>query len=188
MRKVIAVAAVALLAGGVLMAQEGGGRGMPAPAGPAPTCPASGYGAQAYYAGFGQNGGDGQTAYEIASPCIGKDVREVAESIGMGRNKLMGVKSVIGVQFRVRRNDGRRRRDVEAGQRRVPDRLLHPGDARDAEGDEGQRPAAERNPCVCGSIRAGTRRRKAAARRPPPTRSTIACRSSSSPRLARCGR
>ena len=101
MRKVIAVAAVALLAGGVLMAQEGGGRGMPAPTGPAPTCPASGYGAQAYYAGFGQNGGDGQTAYEIASPCIGKDVREVAESIGMGRNKLMGVKSVIGVQFRV---------------------------------------------------------------------------------------
>src|SRR5438874_1917043 len=102
MRKVIAVAAVGLLTGGVLMAQEGrAGRGMPAPTGPAPTCPASGYGAQAYYAGFGQNGGDGQTAYEIASPCIGKDVREVAESVGMGRNKLLGVKNVIGVQFRV---------------------------------------------------------------------------------------
>ena len=71
-----------------------------APAGPAPACPASGYGAQAYYAGFGQNGGDGNTAYEIASPCIGKDVREVAESIGMGRNKLFGAKNVIGIQFR----------------------------------------------------------------------------------------
>ncbi len=105
MRKVFALAAAALLTGGVLMAQqEGGGRGgrgMPnAAAGPAPTCPASGYGAQAYYAGFGQNGGDGNTAYEIASPCIGKDVREVAESIGMGRNKLFGAKNVIGVQFR----------------------------------------------------------------------------------------
>jgi hypothetical protein len=49
---------------------------------------------------FAQND-DGFTAYEIASPCIGKDVREVAESIGMGRGKVMTVKSVIGVQFRV---------------------------------------------------------------------------------------
>ena len=102
MRKVFALGVGALLAGGALLAQEGGGRGMAAaPAGPPPACPPSGYGAQAYYAGFGQNGGDGQTFYEIASPCIGKDVREVAESVGMGRNKLMGVKSVIGVQFRV---------------------------------------------------------------------------------------
>jgi hypothetical protein len=54
---------------------------------------------QAYYAQFGQNGGDGNTAYEIASPCIGKDVREVAESIGMGRNKLLGVKNVITIMF-----------------------------------------------------------------------------------------
>src|SRR5919204_4985787 len=95
-----AVLAAALLTAGVLLAQEGGGgRGM-APAGPPPTCPPSGYAAQAYYALFGQNGGDGLTAYEIASPCIGKDVREVAESIGMGRSKLLGVKNVIGVQFR----------------------------------------------------------------------------------------
>ena len=48
---------------------------------------------------FAQND-DGFTAYEIASPCIGKDVRDVAESIGMGRGKVMGVKNVIGVQFR----------------------------------------------------------------------------------------
>ena len=108
MRKVYALAAVAaLLTGGVLIAQEeAGGRGGRggrmggAPAGPPPACPPSGYGAQAYYSMFGQNGGDGQTAYEVASPCIGKDVRDVAESIGMGRNKLFGVKNVIGVQFR----------------------------------------------------------------------------------------
>jgi hypothetical protein len=108
MRKLIAVAAVALLAGGLLMAQEpaapqgarGGGRGMGGQNITPVTCPASGYGAQAYYGAFGQNGGDGQTAYEVASPCIGKDVREVAESVGMGRNTVLGVKNVIGVQFR----------------------------------------------------------------------------------------
>src|SRR5215217_8812123 len=103
MRRVFALGVGALVAGGALLAQEGGGgRGMGAgPAGPPPACPASGYGAQAYYAGFGQNGGDGQTFYEIASPCIGKDVRDVAEAIGMGRNRLLGVKNIIGVQFRV---------------------------------------------------------------------------------------
>src|SRR6266850_5634168 len=98
MRKELVVAAIALAtAGGTALAQRGG---MPnQPAGPAPTCPPSGYMPQAYYAGFGQNGGDGQTAFEIASPCIGKDVREVAESIGMGRSRLLGVKNVIGIQF-----------------------------------------------------------------------------------------
>jgi hypothetical protein len=48
---------------------------------------------------FAQND-DGFTAYEIASPCVGKDVRDVAESIGMARGKIMGIKNVIGVQFR----------------------------------------------------------------------------------------
>jgi len=48
---------------------------------------------------FAQND-DGFTAYEIASPCAGKDVRDVAESIGMARGKIMGIKNVIGVQFR----------------------------------------------------------------------------------------
>jgi hypothetical protein len=56
---------------------------------------------QAYYSLFGQNGGDGATAYEIASPCIGKEVRDVAQSIGMGRNKLLGVKTVITTMFSV---------------------------------------------------------------------------------------
>ena len=74
-------------------------RGMPAaPAGPPPVCPASGY-SPAYYALFGQNGGDGNTAYEIASPCIGQDVRDAAVAIGMGRDKLLGVKNVITIMF-----------------------------------------------------------------------------------------
>ena len=109
MRKVFALTAAALLTGGVLMAQQEGGaapqggrggRGMGGQVITPPTCPANGYGAQAYYGVFGQNGGDGNTAYEVASPCIGKDVREVAESIGMGRSTVLGVKHVIGVQFK----------------------------------------------------------------------------------------
>jgi len=98
MRRVIAFVLAALLGAGALSAQQGAGGG--AAAAPAPTCPPSGYGAQGYYAMFAQNV-DGFTPYEIGSPCIGKDVRDVAESIGMGRGKVMGLKSVIGVQFRV---------------------------------------------------------------------------------------
>jgi hypothetical protein len=75
------------------------GVGLVAQQPPQQTCAPNGYGAQGYYAMFAQND-DGFTAYEIASPCIGKDVREVAESIGMGRSKLLGVKNVIGIQFR----------------------------------------------------------------------------------------
>ncbi len=96
MRRMIAFSVASLLTGAALLAQGGGGA---APAAPAPVCAPNGYGAQGYYAMFAQND-DGFTAYEIASPCIGKDVREVAESIGMGRGKVMGVKNVIGVQFR----------------------------------------------------------------------------------------
>jgi hypothetical protein len=92
MRRVIASCVAALLGSAALLAQQAGGG---AGAAPAPTCPASGYGAQGYYALFAQNE-DGFTAYELASPCVGKDVREVAESIGMGRGKVMGIKNVIG--------------------------------------------------------------------------------------------
>ena len=101
MRRMIALSVAALLGGAALLAQQAGGAGGTgaAPAQQAPTCAPNGYGAQGYYAMFAQND-DGFTAYEIASPCIGKDVREVAESIGMGRGKVMGVKNVIGVQFR----------------------------------------------------------------------------------------
>ncbi len=74
-------------------------RGMPAaPAGPPPVCPPSGY-SPAYYGVFGQNGGDGNTAYEIASPCIGQEVRDAAVAIGMGRDRLLGVKNVITIMF-----------------------------------------------------------------------------------------
>src|SRR5690242_6057561 len=74
-------------------------RGMSAaPVGPPPACPASGY-SPAYYSTFGQNGGDGNTAYEIASPCIGQEVRDAAVAIGMGRDKLLGVKNVITIMF-----------------------------------------------------------------------------------------
>lgn len=62
------------------------------------SCPPSGY-SPPYYALFGQNGGDGPTAYEIASPCVGQAVRDAAIAIGMGRNRLLGVKNVITIMF-----------------------------------------------------------------------------------------
>src|SRR4051812_28912089 len=98
MRRVIALSVSALLTGAALLAQGPAGTAVP-PAGQAQMCGPNGYGIQGSYAMFAQND-DGFTAYEIASPCIGKDVREVAESIGMGRGKVMGIKNVIGVQFR----------------------------------------------------------------------------------------
>src|SRR6185369_6946488 len=68
------MAAVPLVTAAGISAQ----RGMPAaPVGPPPMCPPGGY-SPAYYSVFGQNGGDGNTAYEIASPCIGQDVRDAA--------------------------------------------------------------------------------------------------------------
>ena len=85
----IASALAVLLAGGALLAQGA----------PQMMCAPNGYGAKGYYSMFVQND-DGFTAFEIASPCIGKDVRDVAEAIGMGRGKVMSVENVIGVQFR----------------------------------------------------------------------------------------
>jgi len=64
----------------------------------APTCPPGGY-APPLYGSFGQNGGGGQTAYEIASPCIRQEVRDAAEAIGMGRTRPLGVKNVITIMF-----------------------------------------------------------------------------------------
>src|SRR5262245_59269093 len=99
MRTAIALSIAALLTAGAAVIAQGGRGGAPAAApAQAPTCPASGYAAQGNYGMFAQND-DGFTAYEIASPCVGKDVRDVAESIGMGRGKVMGVENVIGVQF-----------------------------------------------------------------------------------------
>src|SRR6266513_1953792 len=62
------------------------------------TCPPGGY-APPLYGSFGQNGGGGQTAYEIASPCIRQEVRDAAEAIGMGRTRPLGVKNVITIMF-----------------------------------------------------------------------------------------
>ena len=65
---------------------------------PALVCPPGGY-VPPMYGVFGQNGGGGQVSYEIASPCIPKEVRDAAEAIGMGRNKPLGVKNVITIMF-----------------------------------------------------------------------------------------
>src|SRR2546421_12968421 len=61
-------------------------------------CPQGGY-APPMYGVFGVNGGGGQVAYEIASPCVPKEVRDAAEAIGMGRTKPLGVKNVITIMF-----------------------------------------------------------------------------------------
>src|SRR5438309_10019254 len=90
MRQLLVASAAALLVGTSAGAQQ-------------PTalvCPPGGYAAPMYGV-FGQNAGGGQTSYEIASPCIPKEVRDAAEAIGMGRNKPLGVKNVITIMFSV---------------------------------------------------------------------------------------
>src|SRR5712691_5147958 len=89
MRGLMVISAAALMIGTSAGAQQ-----QPAPL----ICPPSGY-AQPMYGVFGQNGGGGQTSYEIASPCIPKEVRDAAEAIGMGRTKPLGVKNVITIMF-----------------------------------------------------------------------------------------
>ncbi|MBI4888350.1 MAG: hypothetical protein HY824_14745 [Acidobacteria bacterium] len=96
MRSMVILGIGVLLAAAPVAAQRG--MANQPPAGPPPACPPSGY-SQPYYALFGQNGGDGQTAFEIASVCIGPEVREAAVAIGMGRNRLLAVKNVITVMF-----------------------------------------------------------------------------------------
>src|SRR5438445_9211913 len=88
MREVLLAAVVALLVGAGAEAQQSA----------ALVCPPGGY-APPMYGVFGQNGGGGQVSYEIASPCIPKEVRDAAEAIGMGRNKPLGVKNVITIMF-----------------------------------------------------------------------------------------
>ena len=92
---------LSVIIGAIFLVVSGASAQQPTAAAPPPArpvCPPGSY-SPPYYGVFGQNGGDGQTAYEIASPCIGKDVRDAAEAIGMGRNKLLGVKNVIGIMF-----------------------------------------------------------------------------------------
>src|SRR6266481_8979150 len=88
MRQLLVASAAALLVGTSAGAQQ------PVPV----VCPAGGYAAPMYGV-FGQNGGGGQTSYEIASPCIPKEVRDAAEAIGMGRTKPLGVKNVSTIMF-----------------------------------------------------------------------------------------
>jgi hypothetical protein len=88
MRGLIVVSVAALLVG----TSAGGQQTTP------PGCPPSGYAAP-MYGSFGQNGGGGQTAYEIASVCIPQEVRDAAEAVGMGRSKPLGVKNVITIMF-----------------------------------------------------------------------------------------
>src|SRR5437016_8667777 len=88
MRQLLVASAAALLVGTSAGAQQ--------PA--ALVCPPGGY-APAMYGVFGQNGGGGQVSYELASPCIPKEVRDAAEAIGMGRTKPLGVKNVSTIMF-----------------------------------------------------------------------------------------
>src|SRR5437870_12313619 len=88
MRQVLLAAVLALLVGAGAEAQQPAGL----------VCPPGGYAAPMYGV-FGQNAGGGQTSYEIASPCIPKEVRDAAEAIGMGRTKPLGVKNVITIMF-----------------------------------------------------------------------------------------
>ena len=88
MRQLLVASATVLLLGTSAAAQQ--------PA--ALVCPPGGY-APPMYGVFGQNGGGGQASYEIASPCIPKEVRDAAEAIGMGRTKPLGVKNVITIMF-----------------------------------------------------------------------------------------
>src|SRR5262245_37794320 len=65
--------------------------------GPKLACPASGY-AKPWYGMAGDN--DGQLrGYEIASPCVGKELRDAAVAIGMGRWKPLGVKTLTTLRF-----------------------------------------------------------------------------------------
>ncbi len=72
---------------------HGGPPEQPGDAGGKPTCPASGF-APPLYGTVGVNGGGGQFAYELASPCIPQIVRDASEAVGMGREFPLGVKNV----------------------------------------------------------------------------------------------
>jgi hypothetical protein len=70
----------------------------PANAPAPPTCTPSGY-APPHYGIFGGNGDNFNTAYEIASPCTPRKIRDAAQAIGMGRNVPLGLKNVTSATF-----------------------------------------------------------------------------------------
>jgi hypothetical protein len=84
--------ALALIFASVAQAQSRG-----APTAP-PACSSTGY-AKPLYGTFGNNDGFA-VAYEIASACIPKAVRDAAEANGMGRYSPLGVKNVSTIRFK----------------------------------------------------------------------------------------
>ena len=118
-------------------------RGMGGQAITPPTCPANGYGAQAYYGVFGQNGGDGQHRLRSRQP-VHRQGR--ARGCRIDRHGPQhGARREERHRRPVQASDGTMadwRRHGEAHERRVPHRVLHPGDARSS--STAPRPTASR--------------------------------------------
>lgn len=90
--RILTTIALLVLCASSAHAQEGA-----ATAPPAPSCPPSGR-YPPLYGTFGDN--DGVTrAYEIASPCTPKIVRDASEAIGLGRYVPLGIKNVTTIRF-----------------------------------------------------------------------------------------
>ena len=90
----------ALLAAGPALAQVPTTVGPPATPHPLVNvpCPPSGFLPPVYNI-FGRNAGDGPAYYEVATRCIGPEVRAAAEAIGMGRMVPLGVKGLTSARF-----------------------------------------------------------------------------------------
>jgi len=107
LREIVTLAFV--LAAGGAGAQEAIPNAPMAPDPAQKACPPGGY-AKPIYGSFGDNDGLVR-AYEIASPCVGPEVRAVASAIGMGRFKPLGVKNLSTMRFQAKGRiaDGRGR-------------------------------------------------------------------------------
>ena len=178
MRKVIGLSVAALLAAGAYLAQEGsGGRGMGGRARRRRVHPT----AMARRPITRVRPERRRRQYRLRN-------RQPVHRQGRARGRRIdrhGPQQGAGRQERHRhpvqgrRHDGRRHRHGQTHQRGVPHRLLHSSDAHVPQRHEGQRPAAERNSRVRGSVRvergAGRARRDGGDEHA----RTIACRSSS---------
>ncbi len=89
-----AVLPALLASGGQASAAAAPAANAPAP----PTCTPSGY-APPVYGIFGGNGDNFNSAYEIASPCTPRKIRDASQAIGMGRNVPLGLKNVSTATF-----------------------------------------------------------------------------------------
>ena len=101
MRSIMFMAASALLLASPALAQFPA-QGMGQPATPHPLvnvpCPPSGFLPPVYNI-FGRNAGDGPGYHEVATRCIGPEVRAAAEAIGMGRGVPLAVKVLTTTRF-----------------------------------------------------------------------------------------